>query len=192
MRRRHNCKTKLQLSPARSLSKRVLLATTDLEIRHSIGDLLSGYKITTLLATGLEEIKSALARNEIAACFCGFWLVDGTYRDVVRYLRLQRAGIPVIVVCARTCSQEFRDYLTALNIRACDFISYPYREIDMERILRLHWRCATYRPRWRRNADLGTNALHFPGFAGLANFKSDNLSVNVCAPGRSLSFCVCP
>jgi DNA-binding NtrC family response regulator len=119
----------------RFLSKRVLLATTDLEIRHSIGDLLSGYKIKTLLATGLGEIKSALARNDIAACFCGFWLVDGTYRDVVRYLRLQRTEVPVIVVCARTCSQEFKDYLTALNIRACDFISYPYRELDVERIL---------------------------------------------------------
>ena len=123
------------IESGQSLPKRILLATTDLEIRRSIGDLLSGYKIKTLLATGLEEIKSALARHEIAACFCGFWLVDGTYRDVVRYLRLQRAGVPVIVVCARTCSQEFRDYLTALNIRACDFISYPYRKSDMERIL---------------------------------------------------------
>jgi DNA-binding NtrC family response regulator len=123
------------IDSGRFLSKRVLLATTDLEIRHSITGLLSGYKIKTLLASGLGEIKSALARNDVAACFCGFWLVDGTYRDVVRYLRLQRAEVPVIVVCARTCSQEFRDYLSALNIRACDFISYPYREIDVERIL---------------------------------------------------------
>jgi len=128
--------TKVNVDADRTWPKRVLLATTDLEIRHSISDLLRGYKITTLLATGLEEIKSALSKNEITACFCGFWLVDGTYRDVVRYLRLQRAGIPVIVVCARNCSQEFRDYLKALNIRACDFISYPYRDIDMERILR--------------------------------------------------------
>ncbi len=126
---------KSAIDSGKYLAKRVLLATTDLEIRHSIGDLLHGYKIKTLLATGLEEIKSALTRNDIAACFCGFWLVDGTYRDVVRYLRLQRAEIPVIVVCARNCSQEFRDYLTALNIRACDFISYPYQDIDMERIL---------------------------------------------------------
>ena len=127
--------SKSAIESVQFLSKRILLATTDLEIRHSIGDLLSGYKIKTLLASGLEEIKSALARNDIAACFCGFWLVDGTYRDVVRCLRLQRAEIPVIVVCARTCSKEFRDYLTALNIRACDFISYPYRESDMDRIL---------------------------------------------------------
>lgn len=119
----------------RLLSKRVLLATTDLEIRHSISELLNGYKIKTLFASGLGEIKSALSRNDIAACFCGFWLVDGTYRDVVRYLRLQRAAIPVTVVCARTVSQEFKDYLTAFNIQACDFISYPYRAIDVERIL---------------------------------------------------------
>ena len=115
--------------------KRILLATSDLEITQSIGHILHGYKFKTLLASGLREIKAALAANDIAACFCGFWLVDGTYRDVVRYLRLQRADIPVIVVCARTCTQEFRDYLAALNIRACDFISYPYRDIDIERVL---------------------------------------------------------
>ena len=125
---------KLGLDADQMGSKRVLLATTDSEIRHSIGDLLHGYKIKTLLATGLSEIKSALTKNDISACFCGFWLIDGTYRDVVRYLHLQRAEIPVIVVCARNCSKEFGDYLKGLNIRACDFISYPYQEIDMERI----------------------------------------------------------
>jgi DNA-binding NtrC family response regulator len=125
---------KLGLDADQTWSKRVLLATTDSEIRHSISDLLHGYKIKTLLATGLSEIKSALTKNDISACFCGFWLIDGTYRDVVRYLHLQRAEIPVIVVCARNCSKEFGDYLKALNIRACDFISYPYRETDMERI----------------------------------------------------------
>ena len=43
--------------------------------------------------------------------------------------------IPVIVVCAPGCSQEYRDYLAALNMRAFDYICHPYRKADLERIL---------------------------------------------------------
>jgi DNA-binding NtrC family response regulator len=113
----------------------ILLATTDLEIRRTMAELLQSYTINTLWASGMEEIKSALAKQDVAACFCGFWLIDGTYRDVVRHMKRQRAEIPVIIVCAPTCPHEYRDYLAALNIRACDFICHPYRLIDLERIL---------------------------------------------------------
>jgi hypothetical protein len=41
----------------------------------------------------------------------------------------------MIIVCAPECPQEYRDDLAALNIRAFDFICYPYRRIDLERIL---------------------------------------------------------
>lgn len=113
----------------------ILLATTDPEIRRSMNELLQSYTINTLWASGMEEIKSALAKQDVTACFCGFWLVDGTYRDVVRHLKRQRAEIPVIIVCAPTCPHEYRDYLAALNIRAFDFICHPYRRSDLERIL---------------------------------------------------------
>jgi DNA-binding NtrC family response regulator len=113
----------------------ILLATTDLEIRSSLTELLQDYRVTTLSASSTEEIKSALAREDVAACFCGFWLIDGTYRDVVRHLKRARPEIPVIIVCAPTCPNEYRDYLAALNIRAFDFICHPYRRSDLERIL---------------------------------------------------------
>jgi DNA-binding NtrC family response regulator len=126
---------RLDAEEARPKGLRILLATTDSEIRRSIDKLLQTYNIDTVLASGLEEIKSALAKKDIKACFCGFWLVDGTYRDVVRYLRHQRAEIPVVIVCAPTCPHEYMDYLSALKIRAFDFICHPYRQTDMERIL---------------------------------------------------------
>src|SRR5271170_7756320 len=113
----------------------ILMATTDPEIRQIMAELLRSYTINTLWASGMEETKSALANQNIAACFCGFWLVDGTYRDVVRHLKRQYAEIPVIIVCAPKCPHEYRDYLAALNIRAFDFICQPYRRIDLERIL---------------------------------------------------------
>jgi DNA-binding NtrC family response regulator len=113
----------------------VLVATVDPQIRKSMGELLEGYAVNALWASGMEEVTSVLAREDVLACFCGFWLVDGTYRDVVRRLKHQRAEVPMIIVCAPSCPQEYRDYLAALNIRALDFICHPYRRIDMERIL---------------------------------------------------------
>jgi DNA-binding NtrC family response regulator len=113
----------------------ILLATVDPDIRASMSALLDSYNVKVLPVTGLEELRLALAKETVSACFCGFWLVDGTYRDVVRQLRRQPIEIPVIVVCAPGCSQEYRDYLAALNIRAFDYICYPYRKVDLERIL---------------------------------------------------------
>lgn len=114
----------------------VLVATNDLEIRESIAELLQLFPLRTVWAKGLEEVKSVLARESVTACLCGFWLVDGTYRDVVRHLKLQPVETPAIIVCAPSCPHEYRDYLAALNIRAFDFICHPYRKADMERILR--------------------------------------------------------
>jgi CheY-like chemotaxis protein len=113
----------------------VLVATNDPEIQKNISALLQLFPVKTLWAKGLEEVKFVLARESVAACFCGFWLVDGTYRDVVRHLRLQPAEIPAIIVCAASCPNEYRDYLAALNMRAFDFICHPYRKSDIERIL---------------------------------------------------------
>jgi DNA-binding NtrC family response regulator len=121
--------------PATDKQPTILVATVEPEIRASMSELLENYNVKTIWVTGLEELRLALTRENIAACFCGFWLVDGTCRDVVHQLKRQHAEIPIIVVCAPECSQEYRDYLAALNIRAFDYICYPYRKVDLERIL---------------------------------------------------------
>lgn len=113
----------------------ILLATVDSDIRANMSGLLNSYNVKAVSVTRLEELRLALSRETISACFCGFWLVDGTYRDVVRQLRRQPIEIPVIVLCGPGCSEEYRDYLAALNIRAFDYICYPYRKADLERIL---------------------------------------------------------
>jgi DNA-binding NtrC family response regulator len=113
----------------------VLVATTDPVISYSMGALLQMYPLRTLWAKGVGEVRALLAKENISACFCGFWLVDGTYRDVVRLLKCQPVEIPAIIVCEPACPNEYRDYLAALNIRAFDFICHPYRKTDLERIL---------------------------------------------------------
>ncbi len=113
----------------------VLVATADPLIRASMRDLLQEYPIRTIWARGVNEVQLALAKESVLACFCGFWLIDGTYRDVVRHLKRQSVEIPAIVVCEPSCPQEYRDYLAALNLRAFDFLCHPYRKMDLERIL---------------------------------------------------------
>lgn len=114
----------------------VVVATTDPAITEKMRDLLQMYSFRTVWAKGVSEVKVALTQKNVAACFCGFWLVDGTYRDIVRLLRSQPVEVPAIIVCEPTCPHEYRDYLAALNIRAFDFICHPYRRTDLERILR--------------------------------------------------------
>jgi DNA-binding NtrC family response regulator len=121
-----------QLSAAQPV---VLVATTDPVISYSMGALLELYPLRTLWAKSVGEVRALLAKENVAACFCGFWLVDGTYRDVVRLLKRQPVEVPAIIVCEPACPNEYRDYLAALIIRAFDFICHPYRKTDLERIL---------------------------------------------------------
>lgn len=114
----------------------ILVATAEPAISASMRDLLEAYPLRTIWARGVDEVRSALSRETVDACFCGFWLIDGTYRDVVRHLKRQPSEIPAIVVCAPSCPQEYQDYLAALNLRAFDFLCHPYRRMDLERILR--------------------------------------------------------
>src|ERR1700733_16100703 len=132
----------------------IVLATIDGQILDGMGELLRGYRVNTIWARGTEEVRAALAENDLLACFCGFWLVDGTYRDVVRLLKHRHAEVPMVIVCSPECPQEYRDYLAALNIRAFDFICHPYRRIDLERILdsAMAFRKGPVRP--------GTSATH--------------------------------
>lgn len=113
----------------------VLVATAEPSISASMRELLEGYPIRTIWARGVNEVRLALAKESVLACFCGFWLIDGTYREVVSHLKRQPIEIPAIVVCEPSCPQEYRDYLAAMNLRAFDFLCHPYRKMDLERIL---------------------------------------------------------
>jgi two-component system response regulator PilR (NtrC family) len=113
----------------------VLVATSDPEIHGNMSELLAPFSVRTVWSKGLEEVKYVLAREKVSLCFCGFWLLDGTYRDVLRQLRLRRPEIPAVIVCAPSCPHDYREYLAALNISAFDFICHPYRNSDIERIL---------------------------------------------------------
>lgn len=114
----------------------VLIATVDPDIRGSLSSLLAAYPVKIVWAKSVKEVQSALGRGNVSACFCGFWLVEGTYRDVIRHLKSQAEEIPAIIACSPACPREYQDYLAALNICGFNFMNFPYSAGDLERVLR--------------------------------------------------------
>jgi DNA-binding NtrC family response regulator len=118
-----------------SKSQTVVIATIDHDIRASLTQLLEGVEVEAICVRSIKELRSLIAQKKVSACFCGFWLQDGTYREVVRHLRRERMDIPTVIVSAPTCPQEFREYLSALNLGGLDVLSYPYEQADFDRML---------------------------------------------------------
>jgi DNA-binding NtrC family response regulator len=107
----------------------------DPEIREGLAGLVEASSINAIWVGSVEDVKTIVARERIDACLCGFWLQDGTYREVIRHLRRERLDIPAIIVSAPACPHEYRDYLAAMNLGALDFLCHPYQQSDFERML---------------------------------------------------------
>jgi len=121
----------------RSEMPTILIATVAPEICSDLKELLQTHFFNIVWAKGVEAAKSMLAKEKIVACLCGFWLQDGTYRELVRHIRRENMEIPLILVSEPDCPHEYRDYLAAMNIGALDFLCHPYRKSDLEGMLRL-------------------------------------------------------
>jgi DNA-binding NtrC family response regulator len=114
----------------------VMIATADGGIRGSLTELLQNFSVQAKWVSGVDEASELLTRQDVSVCLCGFWLADGTYRELVKRLKREPAEIPVIILCAPACQNEYRDYLAAMNIGAFDFLCHPYRKLDLDRALR--------------------------------------------------------
>jgi DNA-binding NtrC family response regulator len=113
----------------------VLIATIDPEIRRALAELLDPETVDAIWVSGVKDFKTLAAREGIVACLCGFWLQDGTYREVIRHLRRERIDIPAIIVSAPACPQEYRGFILAMNLEDLDFLSYPYQKSELDGML---------------------------------------------------------
>jgi DNA-binding NtrC family response regulator len=113
----------------------VLIATVEPEIREGLSSLLETLSVNAMWVASVADVRTLIGKEKIAACLCGFWLQDGTYREVIRTLRRERIEIPAIIVSAPACPHEYGEYLAALNIGVFDFLRFPYQRSDFERIL---------------------------------------------------------
>ncbi len=114
----------------------ILVASGDPGISDNMAKLLEPYPINTVWVKGSVDARVWLATDQVTACLCGFWLEDGSCRDLVKQAKRQAPATPVIIVSTPACMNEYREYLAAMNAGAFDFFCYPYRRLELERILR--------------------------------------------------------
>lgn len=120
----------------------VLIATNDSRMQQILGEAIEGSGLTVESASGFRGVSDAFAETAgrnvtVAACLCGFALADGSFRDVVKSFKRQTPEVPVIIVSTPAGSNEYDEYLSAMNAGAFDFLCYPYDRREVQRILRL-------------------------------------------------------
>ena len=114
----------------------VLVAALDWQVRSALSAALASLAINAEWVSSIAEANRVLAAKDVSACLCGYWLEDGTFKDLARQIRRSTAKIPVIAVSAPACRNEYRDYLAAMNIGAFEFLCHPYQKTDLDRVLR--------------------------------------------------------
>ena len=113
----------------------VLMAVSDPEIRKALANMMQYHPLNTIWVGSVEEVRSVMGTTRIATCFCGLWLQDGTYREIVGHLRRAQMDIPTVIVSGPASPIEFGDYLTAMNVGARDCICYPFQQSHFDAIL---------------------------------------------------------
>lgn len=113
----------------------ILIATIDPQIRNAVTDLLEGLSFESVWLKSVEAVKNRMAKEKMAACLCGFWLQDGTYRELVRHVRRERVDVPMVILSAPASPNEYGNFLAAMNIGTINFLSYPYQKSDLDRLL---------------------------------------------------------
>lgn len=114
----------------------VLVAALDWQVRSGLSAVLPSFAINAEWVASIAEAAKVLAAKDVSACLCGYWLEDGTFKDLARHIRRSSAKIPVIAVSGPACRNEYSDYLAAMNIGAFDFLCHPYQKTDLDRVLR--------------------------------------------------------
>ncbi len=115
----------------------ILVASSDSLVSDSLARLLEPYPINTVWVKGLADAKIWFGATKIDACLCGFWFENVSCREFVKQTKRESSEIPVIIVSSPACENEYREYLAAMNTGALDFLCYPYRRLELERMLRL-------------------------------------------------------
>jgi DNA-binding NtrC family response regulator len=113
----------------------VLIAVSEPEIRKALANMVQYHPLNTIWVDTVEDAKRVMATMRIATCFCGLWLRDGTYREIMHHLRRERVDIPIIIVSGPTSRIESGEYLSAMNIGALDCICYPFQQSHLDAIL---------------------------------------------------------
>jgi two-component system, OmpR family, response regulator len=108
-------------------STRILLVDDDTIMRHKIAGYLENHNVTTVHASGSQQMARLLATGEFGLAILDLPLGNGAGFDLLREIR-SRARLPVIVT---GCHREEADRAIALDLGADDYLSKPFSSREL-------------------------------------------------------------
>jgi len=107
---------------------RILVASSELENRRSLVEILEKEGYDAICVSRTSEGKEVLETQKVELIFCDRRLTDGSYRDVVAAARSMQAKARVVVTSRLA---DWDEYLEALRHGAFDLIASPCRPTDV-------------------------------------------------------------
>lgn len=107
----------------------VVIASSDVESRRALANMLERLGVEPFLASTVRECKEILAINRVGLIFCSCTLVDGNCYDL---LNASRSGRPKPMVVVTSSVTDWDEFLEAMRLGAFDVIASPCRSTDVE------------------------------------------------------------
>jgi len=110
-----------------------LVVSSDEEVCRKLAKSLGQCGLAAIFASTVVESRIALAGREVFVVLCNECLADGTYEDIVEFVRRSHTRIPLVVV-SRT--GEWPEYIRSVDRGAFDYVAYPPIREELQRVIR--------------------------------------------------------
>ena len=110
-----------------------LVACTDRGICQNLASMLKQCGTEAIVSSSVSETQAVLLERSVGLVLCESDLPEGGFRSVLQMLKLAGSRAPLVV-----CSLlgELEEYLEAMQLGAFDFIRPPYRQAELEAIVK--------------------------------------------------------
>jgi two-component system response regulator PilR (NtrC family) len=107
----------------------ILVASSDLEGRRALSNILAKLGVDPLTSSTVRECKELIASERVGLIFCDRLLADGNCYDLLNASRAGRTKARVVVMSS---TADWDEFLEAMRLGAFDVIASPCRATDVE------------------------------------------------------------
>lgn len=107
----------------------ILVASSDLEGRRALSNILDKLGVDPLTSSSVRECKELIASARVGLIFCDRLLADGNCYDLLNASRGGRTKARVVVMSS---TADWDEFLEAMRLGAFDVIASPCRATDVE------------------------------------------------------------
>ena len=107
----------------------VLIASSDLEARRALSNILVQLGIDPLTTSTIRECTEIIASERVGLIFCDRLLADGNCNDLLNASKGGRTRARIVVTSS---TADWDEFLEAMRLGAFDVIASPCRTTDVE------------------------------------------------------------